>query len=123
MVVRWLKPSAIISLAPDLPMSSPQVSAGSMSASRKPCAFSMRNCLISFAGFMVLRFHGILPLGKVRAKPGRPAASLVISARRIDLAAEHPIGVRHVGDDDRHQDQRSDEEKPEALVRRRGLPE
>src|SRR6266853_6090663 len=98
MAARWRNPSAIMSLAADLPMSMPQVSAGSKSASRKPCACSMRKRLISLARFMLLNFHGFLPLGKVRV-------SLVIAARDVDLAAEHPIRMGRVADDDRHQDE------------------
>src|SRR3984893_1188585 len=116
MVVRWRKPSAIMSLAADLPISMPQVSAGSKSASLKPCAFSIRKRLMSFANFMTTRSHAIAPLGKA-------PVSFVVAARNIHLAAEHPVGMGHVGDNDRHQNERADKEKFKAFVRSRRLPD
>src|SRR6266404_639278 len=116
MVVRWRNPSAIMSLAADLLMSMPQVSAGSKSASLKPCAFSIRKRLMSFANFMTARSHAIAPLGKA-------PVSLVVTARNIYFAAEYPVGMGHVGDNDRHQNERAEEEKFKAFVRSRRLPE
>lgn len=49
--------------------------------------------------------------------------SLVVTARNIDFAAEYPIGMGHVGDNDRHQNERADEEKFKAFVRSRRLPD
>src|SRR5262252_49552 len=116
MAVRWRNPSAIMSLAAALPISMPQVAAGSKSASLKPCAFSIRKRLMSFANFMTAKLHADCAAWQV-------ARSFMVTGRHVDLATEYPVGVGHVRDNDRHQDERADEEKFEALVRSRGLPD
>src|SRR5436305_3867961 len=47
----------------------------------------------------------------------------VIPRFRVDLAAEHPVGERGVGDDHRDQDRHADQHELLALGRRRGLPD